>query len=210
MSASSAGYLQKHGINILTPDSPQALALEQKQFSPTIHGDKVWSSTYVVMDYLLENPPPAHSQLMDVGCGWGLLSAFAAKALDLDVIAVDADPNVLPYAQLHAQINHTEIQTQALEFDDINVQHLKGIHTLVGVDICFWDKLQPSLYNLVERALDAGVEQIILADPGRGPFHDLSDRCKEHFNGRIEIHHCTIPVEESAELLIIEKDLLPY
>src|SRR5690625_6455313 len=55
MSASSAGYLQKHGINILTPDSPQALALEQKQFSPTIHGDKVWSSTYVVMDRSEEN-----------------------------------------------------------------------------------------------------------------------------------------------------------
>lgn len=210
MSAPSASFLTKHNINILTPDNPKALALEKKQYSPVIHGDKVWSSTYVLMDYLLDNPPPQNSRFMDVGCGWGLLSAFAAKELNLEVLAVDADPNVLPYALLHAEINNTHIQPLELEFDDVEAHHLAGVHTLVGVDICFWDKLQPSLYNLVQRALEAGVEQIIVADPGRGPFHDLSDRCETHLNGRVEIHHCTTPVEDSAELLIIEKDLLPY
>src|SRR5699024_9935935 len=210
MSAPSANLLTKHNINILTPNSPEVLALEKQQYSPAIHGDQVWSSTYVVMDYLLTNPPPPQSQLMDIGCGWGLLSVFAAKELELNVIAVDADPNVLPYASLHADINHTHIQTQQLEFDDIEAHHLEGIHTLIGVDICFWDKLQPSLYHLIKRALEAGVEQIIVADPGRGPFHDLSDRCEAHLNGRVEIHHCQEPIQDSAELLIIEKDLLPY
>lgn len=210
MSAASADTLTKHGIHILTANHPQVLALEAQQFSPIIHGDKVWSSTYVVMDYLVENPPPAGSRFMEVGCGWGLLSAFAAKNLALDVIATDADGNVLPYALLHADINDTRIEAQALAFDDIQSEHLEGVHTLVGVDICFWDKLQPSLYNLIERALAAGVEKIIMADPGRGPFHDLTDRCELHLNGRVEFHHCDTPVTESSELLIVELDLLPY
>lgn len=210
MSAPRADYLTKHNINILTPEHPRVLALEKQQFNPAIHGDKVWNSTYVMMDYLLSNPPPKNSKLMDVGCGWGLLSAFAAKELSLDVTAVDADANVLPYAMLHAEINNTRINTLHLEFDEIEEKHLSGVHTLVGVDICFWDKLQPSLYNLIERALSAGVKQIIYADPGRGPFHDLSDRCEAHLNGRVEIHYCTSPVEDGAELLIVEKDLLPY
>lgn len=210
MSALSASQLSKHDIRILTPDNPKVLALEAQQFTPAIHGDKVWNSTYVMMDYLLENPPPTGSRFMDIGCGWGLLSTFAAKRLQLEVTAVDADSNVLPYAQLHAEINHTHIQTLQLDFESIEEQHLTGIHTLAGVDICFWDKLHPSLFHLFKRALKAGVEQIIIADPGRGPFHDLSDRCEYELNGRVEIFHCTTPVEDSAELLIIEKDLLPY
>lgn len=210
MTADSTLIFEKHGIKILRHKHPSILALREQDLEPLMHGDKVWSSTYVMMDYLLAYPPPLGERLMDVGCGWGLLSVFAAKKLGMEVIAIDGDSDVLPFAELHASINNTHIALLRKRFENITTADLRGVHTLVGTDICFWDELQPILYNLIRRALKAGVEQIIFADPGRAPFHDLSDRCELHLNGRIEIHHCTEPLQESAELLIIEKDLQPY
>jgi len=210
MAADNTQLFEKHGIKILSPQHPSIQALLAQNLEPVMHGDKVWDSTYVMMDYFTASPPPVGARLMDVGCGWGLLSVFAAKKLGMEVIAVDADSDVLPFAELHAEINNTHIALLRKRFENITTADLRGVHTLVGTDICFWDELQPILYNLIRRALKAGVEQIIFADPGRGPFHDLSDRCEFHLNGRIEIHHCTEPITESAELLIVEKDLQPY
>lgn|SRR5699024_355589 len=210
MTTNNEQVIEKYNTKILLPKHPQVLALLEQDLEPLMHGDKIWSSTYVMMDYLMEHPPTRGERLMDIGCGWGLLSAFAAKQLGMQVTAVDADDDVLPFAKLHADINNANIEFIRKRFENITTADLKGIHTLVGTDICFWDELQPVLYNLIRRALKAGVEQIIFADPGRGPFHDLSDRCEANLNGRIEIHHCTDPLEESAELLIVEKDLQPY
>ena len=47
------------------------------------------------------------------------------------------------------------------------------------VDICFEDQLVVPLYHLIESALEAGVEQVVIADPGRPPFKKLSAKCSQ-------------------------------
>src|SRR5699024_5053080 len=95
MAADNTQLFEKHGIKILSPQHPSIQALLAQNLEPVMHGDKVWDSTYVMMDYFTASPPPVGARLMDVGCGWGLLSVFAAKKLGMEVIAVDADSDVL-------------------------------------------------------------------------------------------------------------------
>ena len=56
----------------------------------------------------------------------------------------------------------------------------RELHTLMGTDICFWDEMTTPLFELIQRARAAGVEQVLIADPGRpatvlGPGRSL--RC---------------------------------
>src|SRR5699024_9989948 len=147
--AETSEYFVKHGTKILNKRAATVRALQKQEIEPVIHGTQVWSSTYVLMDYLMRFPPPVGETLLEVGCGWGAMSAFAAKTLAMDVIAVDADQNVLPYAGLHARFNQVQIDFRCRDFDALSRDELKGIHTLVGVDVCFWDRLQPPVFHLI-------------------------------------------------------------
>ena len=77
---------------------------------------------------------------------------------------------------------------------------------ITGADICFWDELTPVLFNLIRRALDQGVQQVIIADPGRSPFYDLAERCKARFNARVVERRTQTPRALSADLLIVDRD----
>jgi predicted nicotinamide N-methyase len=57
----------------------------------------------------------------------------------------------------------------------LTAQDLRGFDVLVGADICFWDNLALALKRLINRALKAGVQMVLIADPGRQPFNDLGD-----------------------------------
>jgi hypothetical protein len=40
------------------------------------------------------------------------------------------------------------------------------------------------LYSMIEKAVKAGVQQVVLADPGRPPFVKVSERCCEKLGGQ--------------------------
>jgi predicted nicotinamide N-methyase len=50
---------------------------------------------------------------------------------------------------------------------------------MMGADICFWEELAIKLEALFRKALSNGMKRIVLADPGRQPFLDLAERCKD-------------------------------
>jgi predicted nicotinamide N-methyase len=192
------------GIVALKPSHPLIRKLKRDLPTPCIHGDKVWDSSWLLMDELRRNPPPGKGTLMDLGCGWGPLSVYAAKKLKQQVIAVDADDGVFPYLQLHAELNGVTIETRQRRFEKINSRELAGVQTLAGADICFWDELTPVLFNLVRRALKAGVQRIIIADPGRDPFYQLAERCEKAFGSRVVERKTSTPKVALADLLIVE------
>lgn len=142
--------------------------------------------------------------MMDLGCGWGPLSLYAAKRLQQQVTAVDADPEVFPYLHLHADINDVQIKTLKRRFERLTGKDLTGVHTLAGADICFWDELTPVLFNLIRRAMKAGVQKVIIADPGRGPFYDLHERCETTFKTDLIEKRTSTPRVASADLLIVQ------
>ena len=197
--------IRTRGLTLLKASHPEVRKLRRRNHEPSIHGNKVWNSSFLIMDYLIRNRPPDGARFMDLGCGWGPLGIYAAKRLKQKVLAVDADPEVFPFLDLHAAINNVDIETRRLYFEKITKRHMKGFHTLAGADICFWDELTPILFNLIRRALRSGVKRIIVADPGRSPFYNLAERCEQELPADVEVieRRTSTPRRASADLLVV-------
>ena len=203
ISRSDAKAIHSRGITVLKPGHREIRKL-RRDAAPAIHGDKVWNSSWLLMDELRRRGLPGKARLMDIGCGWGPLSVYAAKRLGVRVTAVDADREVLPFLALHAEINQVKIDTLTCRFEKLKKKQLQPFHTLAGADICFWDELTPVLYALIRRALKAGVKQIIIADPGRDPFYQLAEKCAAKFSARIVERRTSTPKTILADLVIID------
>ncbi|MDX1805356.1 MAG: class I SAM-dependent methyltransferase [Alcanivorax sp.] len=196
--------IRTRGITLLRSGHREIRRLKRANHVPSIHGNKVWNSSFLIMDQLTRQKIPAEWHMMDIGCGWGPLSVFAAKRFGCQVTAVDADQDVFPYLQLHAAINKVEITPLQARFEKLTLARLANVDLITGADICFWDELTPVLYNLIRRALRAGTKQIIIADPGRSPFYALADRCQQTLNARVVERRSKTPKAISADLLIID------
>ncbi|WP_101675611.1 class I SAM-dependent methyltransferase [Alloalcanivorax mobilis] len=201
--------LSTRGITLLRAGHREVRRLKREHI-PSIHGNKVWNSSFLIMDELNRTRAGlglgADTHLMDIGCGWGPLSIYVAKRFGARVTAVDADQDVFPYLELHAAINRVEVTPLRCRFEKLTRQRLDGVDVITGADICFWDELTPVLYNLIRRALGQGVRRIIIADPGRSPFYALAERCQAHLNARLVERRTQTPKALSAELLIIDRD----
>jgi predicted nicotinamide N-methyase len=198
-------FVDAFGTFALMASHPEVKKLKRLDETPSIHGNKVWGSSFVIMDYLIENPMPKNKKVLDVGCGWGLTGVFLAKTYKANVIGMDADPAVAPYLQLHAQINNVSVAFKKKRFQEVNNADFTNVHTVIGADICFWEELTKPLYKMIKRALKAGVKQIIIGDPGRQPFYDLAELCEQKFPNTISIsRRITTPKTSTKNLLIIK------
>ena len=193
-----------HGLKVLKANHPQMRSLKKSGHVAEIHGHRVWDSSYLIMDYLKKHPLPRRTRILEIGCGWGLLGQYCAKHFGCRVHGIDADKNVLPYLQLHADINRVRMSAEKRSFKQLTADYLSGFDLVLGADICFWDDMANELFNLMVRAKRAGVKQIILADPSRPPFHTLSDRCLEKFaQARLFDKKISRPVRLNGDMLIV-------
>jgi predicted nicotinamide N-methyase len=193
------------GTLALQSSHPAVKKLKREGHEPSIHGNKVWRSSFVLMNYLKANPLPQHARVIDVGCGWGLTGIFLARRFDAQVIGIDADADVQPFLDAQAAVNQVEIEFQRKKFQQISKRNLQGVHTLIGADICFWDEMVQPLYRLVSRAMSAGVEQVLIADPGRSPFWELSKLCEGKFKAHTIERSISKPYKTSKHILVVEQ-----
>jgi predicted nicotinamide N-methyase len=128
-----------------------------------IHGDKIWYYSYFIMDHLLKNPITQKSKVIEIGCGWGMLSIFCTKEFDSKVIGFDEDSNVISFLQVHAQKNEVKIK-KVCRYENLKLKLLAGQDLIVGGDICFWDELVEPLFKLIKLAMRQQVGKIIIAD----------------------------------------------
>ncbi|MFO7783020.1 MAG: class I SAM-dependent methyltransferase [Desulfatiglandales bacterium] len=163
-----------HGVRALLSRHADVRRLKKRRF-PSRHGNRLWSSSWVLMDYLKASGIPKRSRVIDVGCGWGLAGIFCAKHYGAYVIGVDADADVFPFLSLHARVNRVKIEPRKSGFTRITAKTLYGFDYLIGADICFWDALVRPIRNLILRALRAGVKGVFIADPGRTPFEAMAE-----------------------------------
>ncbi|MCY4044345.1 MAG: methyltransferase [Cellvibrionales bacterium] len=175
-----------HGVAALTSSHPEVRRLKRQSEAPAIHGNKVWSSSYAIMQYLNDNPLPKNQSVLDVGCGFGTLSCYFQNKQQSRVLATDADPYVEPFFDLTCEINETSIPFRAMKIEKMTKQFLSDFDVLVGADICFWDEMTELLFKLINRATQVGVKQIYIADPGRQPFWDLADLAADKFYGTVK------------------------
>jgi predicted nicotinamide N-methyase len=198
-----------YGIDFLLSRHKDIRRLKKEAEEPSIHGNKFWGSSYLIMDYLENNPIKKKSRVLELGCGWGLAGIHCAKHFNAEVTGVDADDAVFPYLHLHAQHNGVNVKTQKTYFEKISTKELANYDVIIGADICFWDELGDVLYNLINRAIKAGVKKIIIADPEREPFFTLAECCikknnSSQYHAEVESWSVDLPRRASGSLLIIE------
>jgi predicted nicotinamide N-methyase len=194
------------GIKALRSSHPgvRRLKRQQKGYN-SAHGNKVWRSSFVLMDYLTTYPPEENTQVLDIGCGWGLTGLFLAKEYGAQVTGIDIDASVAPFLGLQASINDCQIDFQARGFESLSAEELTAFSTILGTDICFWDELTEPLFELIGLALESGVERIIIADPGRPPFWDLVDLCMQNFAAEVVTRRIYQPWKTEKFILSIEQ-----
>ena len=166
--------IRAYGLNVPLANHRRIRKLKG-EFSPTNHGNKVWPSSWVMVDYISRSDDFARKRVMDIGCGWGLSGVFCAKKHGASVVAVDGDDDVFAYLDVVAETNGVELDFYNLEIDEVNRNLLKGVDIIIGSDICYSEDLVDPLRRLVQRARRASVKQVLISDPGRWPFDDLAE-----------------------------------
>ena len=192
---------QAYGITVLKAADPRIRKLK-KDYTPFIHGNKFWNSSWCVMDFLARQGLPQQANVLEIGCGWGLAGMYCAKNHGANVLGMDADSAVFPYLKLHAEINDVEVGTWRCKFEMVKKKDLKGINLIIGADICFWDEMVDPVYKLIKKAMKVGVGQVIVADPGRPPFHALSEKVVKKFGGEVKEWEVDEEIKAEAYLLI--------
>lgn len=191
------------GLRILKNSHPEIRNIRKNSDEPSIHGNKFWKSTFLLMDYLTEFPPKKHAKILEIGCGWGLASIFCAKAFSAKVTSLDADDAVFPYLKHHARINHVKLKTWQCRYENVRKQDLRDFDLVIGADICFWDSMVKPLYNLTRRAVGEGV-RVVMTDPGRPTFREMSERAVDKLDATYDNWMTAHPHKASGLVLDVE------
>jgi predicted nicotinamide N-methyase len=176
--------IRAYGIRVLLSPHPQIRKLKRKH-SPSLHGNMHWPSSWLMMDYFKRRGLPEGTRVTELGCGWGLAGIYCAKKHGAVVTGIDIDSEVFPYLHLHSDINKVEIATVNKSFVEMTARHLKNVDVLIGSDICFWNKMVEPLQRLIDQALGAGVQLVLIADPGRQTFEGVAKYSIEKWKAEV-------------------------
>ncbi len=201
----SSNIKEELGVKRMTSRHPIIKKLK-KEYPTSIHGDKFWSSSYLLMDYLNDNPPEKKAKILEIGCGWGLTAIYCTKKFGTKVTGCDADPDVFPYLDAHAELNDVKIKHLVKKFEKLDVKTLSKYDMIIGGDICFWDELNDTLFKLFKRAKKAGVKTAVIADPQRQPFVDLCARLDDHFDHEVWDWELPSPTPANGDVLVVNFD----
>ena len=202
MANSTAHERQAFGLTILKNSHSDIRRLRREAGYPSIHGNKFWKSTYLLMDYLQEFPPAKGARILEIGCGWGLAGIYCAKRFKANVTALDADKTVFPYLELHAQLNGVSIETWQCRYERITKADLAHFDLVIGADVCFWDTMIAPLYNLTRRAAQVGNVRVVMTDPGRPTFSAMAEKCMEKLGA--EYDNWAVPHPNNASGLVMD------
>ena len=196
-------FIEYLDIKALRSTHPGVRKLKRAQNRHSAHGNKVWRSSFVLMDYLTTYPPETQSRVLDIGCGWGLTGLFLAKQYHAQVTGIDIDSSVEPFLALQAQVNQCQMEFEERDFNTLSSEELTQYQLMIGTDICFWDELTQPLFDLIERSLNAGVERIVFADPGRPPFWSLAELCVQKLDASVFTRRIYEPWKTEKYLLVV-------
>ena len=198
-----AEIIEEMGVKLMTAKHPTIKKLKRK-YPTSIHGNKFWSSSYLLMDYLNDNPPKKKTRVLEIGCGWGLTAIYCTKKFDVKVTGCDADEDVFHYLDAHAKLNDVKIKALHKKFEKLDTKTLSEFDLIIGGDICFWDELNDTLFKLFKRAKKAGVKKAIIADPQRQPFIDLCARLDDHFTHEVWDWSLPKPTPADGDILVVD------
>jgi len=191
-----------YGIYLLEPKHRLIRAL-RKRYQPSIHGHKTWGSGFLLMDYLQHHGIRRGASGVEVGCGWGGVSVYCAKHFKSNMTAVDLDSAVFPYVDVLAELNNVSVEKKQADYTKLKQTELAGQRYLLGSDICFWDSLVKPLARLVNRSFKAGVERVVITDPGRPTFYEFCDLMAKKHDTRLQEWYSVEPDRYEGEVVDI-------
>lgn len=180
----AAGILPGYDLKIFGSRDREVRKLKRLH-KPSTYGFRIWTSSWLLMDFLRLKHITWGRSVMDLGCGWGLAGIYCAKRYGSLVTSVDMDAQVFPFLRLHADANGVSVRTIVSNFSDIAQKELSNIDIIIGADICFWDTLVDPLISLIERGFSSGVQLALIADPGRPTFASLSSHFTQRSQGEV-------------------------
>ena len=191
------------GVTLPTAGHKVIRRVKRDGHEPSIHGTKLWRSSFFIMDYLHKHPPEAADNVLDAGCGWGITGIWCARKFGASVVSLDADPAVFPYLNAVAELNNVTTTPMVRRFEQLKKSQLASFDLLVAADVCFWDELVKPVGKLIDRAIDAGVGQIVIADPERPTFHEMAEKAISRHGG--DLIHWSIKgkLKATGALLVI-------
>jgi predicted nicotinamide N-methyase len=192
------------GVTMPTSSHPAIRQVRRQSANPSIHGNKLWKSSRLLIDYLHKNRPTHCNNVLDVGCGWGISGIWCAKTLGSQVTSVDLDPDVFPFLEASANLNGVTTTPLVSSFEKLSTRQLSQFDMLIAADICFWDDLVDPVFNMVNRAVKAGVKLIIIADPERSPFFDMARRCEDRHSAEILEWQTHSPIKARGALMVLQ------
>lgn len=192
------------GVIMPTNSHPAIRKVKREGVYPSIHGNKLWKSSCLLIDYMKKNPPEHFNSVIDVGCGWGVSGIWCAKKMGSKVTSVDADPDVFPFLQATAELNGVKTRALVSRFEQLSTKQLSKFDMLIAADICFWDELVNPVYNMVNRAVKAGVKHILIADPERSTFHEMAERCMDKHCADVIDWKTSSPIKARGAIMVIE------
>ena len=194
---------QAYGMYLLSSQHRLIRRLK-RVYEPSIHGNKTWRASFLLMDYLLHNPVRRGMRVMELGCGWGPGAVFCARRFKARVTGLDMDKNVFPYMEVIAALNGVEVAPLEANFNNLSEDALAREQLLIGSDICFWDSMVQPLFELVRRGIGSGVKRIVFSDPGRPTFYELADLCaKQDWRTTLREWYAVEPTRTTGEVLEI-------
>src|SRR5919199_4960614 len=91
------------GLTILSPSHPEVQRFQHEAPPPSLHGHKVWPTSFVLLDYLHHRGVAPRARVLELGCGWGLVGIACAKTFQAQVTGLDADAAGFSYLPLPAE-----------------------------------------------------------------------------------------------------------
>ena len=79
---------------------------------------------------------------------------------------------------------------------------LGAFDIVIASDICFWDEMAQPLVELIDRCYQAGVQRVIMTDPGREPFRDVAEYCAEKYAALYD--HWSVPHPYNQSGLVLD------
>ena len=194
-----------YGLYFLKPSHPLIRKM-RKNIRPSEFGQKTWGASFLAIDWLQENPLPKHTRLLELGCGWAPIAVYAASQQQIKATGMDIDDSVFPYMDVLAEMNECRVRALHSSYTDLSAEQLQKFTALIGADICYWDNLTDELMALFQRAQNAGIQQIVIADPGRSTFTQLCDQCEQRWPHAFqhEYWYALEPKRMEGQLLILD------
>ncbi len=116
---------------------------------------------------MLDHPDiVADRNVIDLGCGSGLVAIAAAKAGASNVTAIDIDPYAIAATQLNAVANNVSLSTTCA---DILSGHPPAADIILAGDLFYDASLAERVTAFFDRCFAANIE-ILVGDPWRAPL----------------------------------------